>query len=156
MLGWKFDQIVIILIGPGWNSDQLRWSQSVESNVGGGYAPATGYSTASLTPSVASSGPALSLDEEFFPLACIWGDSWKSESQPLLPGGHPAAKCISPHSQLYFRPINYFPPIGLQYFLSFVVYYCKSKRDKKSQIGWFFHNGEVASRKVGYQRGYPV
>ena len=84
----------------------VRWSHSVESNVGYGNAPSTGHSTASLTPSVASPGPTLLFDKEFSPLAWIWGDGWKRGSQPLLPGGHPAAKCISPHSQLFFRPID--------------------------------------------------
>ena len=33
--------------------------------------------------------------EEVFGLACIWGDSWKRGSQPLLLGGHAAAKYFS-------------------------------------------------------------
>ena len=87
----------------------VRCSRSVARNNGDAEAPVLTHSTASTTPSVASLRPALSLDEEFFPLACIWGDGWKSKSQPLLPGGHPAAKWISLDSRVFlYHRVVYF------------------------------------------------
>ena len=76
-------------------TEYIRWSRWRERNVGAANAPSVWLSTTPLFASMASHGPPLFPYEEFFDLACIWGDSWKSGSQPLLPGGHAAAKYSS-------------------------------------------------------------
>ena len=74
------------------NADLVRWSRWSERNVGAAIAPSVWLSTTFFFAPMASLGPPLLPYEEFFGLACIWCDSWKSKSQTLVVCGQAAAK----------------------------------------------------------------
>ena len=96
------DKNILLGVGSFWPC--VRWSRWSERNVGAANALSIWLSTDPLFVSMASLEPPLFPYEEFFGVACIWSDSWKSKSQPLLLCGQAAANYFFFTHNCIFQP----------------------------------------------------